>query len=343
MRLLEAHNTETYLRELGHLAAEETVVVTELSGGVSNIVLRVERGRGDVFILKQAREKLRVAQEWRCDVSRIFREMDTLRISQLLLADSDSLLDEMVIELPEILWEDRANYAFAMTSAPLNARTWKDQLLTHEVHSEVAIACGRLLGRLHRYGWKNAIVQQTLSDTTFFQELRVNPYYRRIAEVHPELEAEIELLIGTLPNHAFTLVHGDFSPKNVLIGGSELMLVDFEVGHYGDPAFDTGFFLSHLILKAIWAAELRGDYTPLVEQFWHAYRETLSPVLDTAAWMSLEERTIMNLAGCLLARVDGKSPVNYLSAQQQDVVRQLASVLFRSPPETVAEVCRQVE
>ena len=174
-------------------------------------------------------------------------------------------------------------------------------------------------------------------------ELRVNPYYRRIAEVHPELQAEIELLIATLPKHAFTLVHGDFSPKNVLVSGSELMLVDFEVGHYGDPAFDTGFFLSHLILKTIWSAELRGDYAPLVQHFWQAYRATLAPILDTPMWMSLEERTIFNLAGCLLARVDGKSPVDYLNEHQREEVRQLASLLFRSPPETVAEVCRKVE
>ena len=343
MRMLDGYTTESYLRDHAQLDAKETVVVQELSGGVSNVVLRIERGRGDAFILKQARERLRVAEEWKCDVARIFREIDTLRICQLLLGESQPLFDEITIELPRILWEDRENYLFAMTAAPPAAQTWKQQLMAGEIKAEIAAACGKLLGRLHANGWNNPLVQQSLADTAYFEALRVSPYYRRIAAAHPELQAEIELLIDTLSRHRYTLVHGDFSPKNLLVAGDTVMLVDFEVGHFGDPAFDTGFFLSHLILKTIWSAEMRGDYAPLVHCFWEAYRSIVQPTLDMATWMSLEERSIFNLAGCLLARVDGKSPVEYLNQHQQAEVRQLASLLFRSPPETVAEVCRKVE
>jgi hypothetical protein len=200
-----------------------------------------------------------------------------------------------------------------------------------------------MLGLLHSWGWLNPEVESQLSDTKFFEALRVEPYYRHVLSVHPELSAAMERLIGLLPSHRFTLVHGDFSPKNVLVWDRSLMLVDFEVGHFGDPAFDCGFFLAHLVLKTIWSEELRGDYAHLIQVFWDGYRRLLKPKIGAQAWLALEERSIFHLGGCLLARLDGKSPVDYLEPAQQVQVRELAKWLLLSPPENVATVLRRVE
>jgi 5-methylthioribose kinase len=343
MQLLDVTNTIDYLRRTNRVAADEQVHVEEFSGGVSNIVLLVQRAQGQDFVIKQARERLRVEHEWRCSCERIFREIETLRICQQALVQPKRDDSDWNLSVPEILWEDRENFAFAMTAAPRRAQTWKDLLLAREVDVELADACGTLLGQLHSWGWLNPAVESQLSDVRFFEALRVEPFYRHILAAHPELSAEIERLISSLPYHRFTLVHGDYSPKNVLVWDRTIMLVDFEVGHFGDPAFDTGFFLAHLVLKTIWSSELRGDYAHLIQLFWDAYRRVLKAKIGAQAWLALEERTIFHLAGCLLSRIDGKSRIDYLDATQQAQVRELAKWLFVSPPESVAAVLRRVE
>src|SRR5690349_9198610 len=111
MYLLDPSTTERYLRERGELDPQETVRVTELSGGVSNEVLLIERGRGDRFVLKQAREQLRVQQEWKCDVRRIWREMDVLRLCGDVLRNAKVADGPGIrIRVPEILFEDRESF-----------------------------------------------------------------------------------------------------------------------------------------------------------------------------------------------------------------------------------------
>lgn len=344
MHLITAQSAEVYLRKAGHLDDSETARVTELTGGVSNCVLLVERSRGDRFVLKQAREQLKTEQEWRCSVERIWREVAVLKHMSELVDGFVMLPDESIAaSLPEIVFEDRENYLYAMTAAPPEHTTWKQQLLAGKVHSSVATAAGQLLGRIHAESWLREDLASEFDDRTFFEALRIDPYYRRIAEVHPELRGEIELLIDSVMRHRRALVHGDFSPKNLLVWDDQLMLIDFEVGHYGDPAFDNGFFLTHLLLKTLWAGPRRADYMLATEAFWSAYRHVVQPRIGDREWLALEERSVFNLAGCLLARVDGKSPVDYLDEPQREKARTLASHLFREPPESVEEVLWHAE
>jgi 5-methylthioribose kinase len=221
-----------------------------------------------------------------------------------------------------------------MTAAPAAHRTWKELLLAGELESGEAIAraCGELLAALHGATWREPKVAAQFDDRTFFDQLRLDPYYRQIARVHPQLAPPVGELIDSVRNHRRSLVHGDFSPKNLLVWPGHLMLIDFEVGHYGDPAFDLGFFLTHLVLKSIRAAPAGERYLSLANSFWNAYREALVPQVGGPEMADLEQRAMLNLAGCLLARIDGKSPVDYLNPQQQAVVRGLASGWLVQPP-----------
>ena len=154
-----------------------------------------------------------------------------------------------------MLFEDRENYAFAMTAAPLGHRSWKEQLLAGQFDETIAAACGQMLGRLHAGTWRDEDVAKQFGDREYFFALRVEPYYRRVAEVHADLTAAMDELICSLDENCCCLVHGDFSPKNLLVWRgpqSDVMLIDCEVGHFGDPAFDLGFMLSHLTLKAVY-------------------------------------------------------------------------------------------
>ena len=349
MRLLDEHNVVEYLRETGRVGPTELLETRFLAGGVSNVVLHVhrpERVDGD-FVLKQARPQLRVPDPWFCSVERIWREVAVLRLCETRLAGpphAGGPLGEPLLSvcLPRILFEDRQQYVFAMTAAPLGHSTWKQRLLGGEADIATAVACGRVLGRLHAATWRDPEVAREFADRQYFDDLRLDPYYRQVARVHPKLATPITDLLDSLAAHPRCLVHGDFSPKNLLVWPGGLMLIDCEVGHFGDPAFDLGFFLTHLSLKSLHFATRFADYFALAETFWQAYRDTFAPVVGSAEWLSLERRANQNWAACLLARVDGKSRVEYLSPSETTLVRELAKPLIARPPATWFEMAAAI-
>ena len=335
MRELSAENASEYLFDSGRASLGEAISVRELAGGVSNLVLWVELpDREESFVLKQARGRLRVKEEWLCPIERIWREVEVLTVCREQLARVRIADCGLRIEVPDVLWEDRENYCFAMTAAPPEHRTWKELLLAGDLRTapEIAAACGRMLAAIHAGSWDNVRIAAKLDDRAFFDQLRIDPYYRHIAKVHPDLAPQIQRQIDSVWSHRLCLVHGDFSPKNLLVWPGHVMLIDCEVGHYGDPAFDLGFFMTHLVLKAIRAWQHREGYLQLIEVFWKTYCSHLAISASGAEIGELEVRTLMNLAGCLLARADGKSPVEYLTAAKRDAVRILARRWLAEPP-----------
>ncbi len=337
----DTNNVAEYLRSQGHIGPLETIDAYELSGGVSNVVIHVSRTLGDDFVLKQGRERLQVAEPWFCSVERIWREVEVLRICER-LTTSHPFNSPLRVETPRLLFEDRENHLYAMTAAPQDHVVWKSELLSGRARTSVAESCGALLGHLHSKTWHDSDLAECLRDRRFFDVLRLDPYYRQIAHVHADMRPAVEKLINSVWDERHCLVHGDFSPKNLLVYGDCLMLIDFEVGHYGDPAFDLGFFLSHLVLKAFYHVPLESAYFCLVDSFWQKYLAVMSEAISASEIDRLIRRAIMNFAGCALARLDGKSKVDYLT---QDVRRQqlrgLCRAIFDEPParwEDVAEL-----
>ena len=322
--MITEENAADFLRKRGWVDADERVQVERLCGGVSNEVFRVRCGQSS-FVLKQARERLRVADEWKCAVERIWRERDVMKTCGLLLGPVASEPDGIAISTPSVLFEDAENYAIGITAAAPDQLNWKDTLLRGEPSVPIATACGRLLGSLHAGAWHDERVRSELADRTYFIELRVDPYYRHVGRQLPNCRSALVALEKSLDENRCTLVHGDYSPKNLLVSDTAIMLIDFEVGHFGDPAFDIGFFLSHLALKCCWsrarltAAESERYFEMLVA-FWSTYQSYLEPVAD---WPSLSRRAFANFAGCGWARIDGKSKVDYLPKEQTPRIREL--------------------
>jgi 5-methylthioribose kinase len=347
MDLLDAKNAADYLRSTGRISADERVAVRELSGGVSNEVLYVtlaDRTGGD-FVLKQARAQLRTPQPWFSAVDRIWREVEVLRICQTLLAEpSQAGADALSARTPAILFEDREQYLFAMTAAPADHRVWKQDLLAGQTDPEIARACGRLLARMHAGTWQDAEVARRIGDQKIFDELRLEPYYRSVARAFPEAEPHFVRLIQSLAAHPRSLVHADFSPKNLLVYAGGLMMVDFETGHFGDPAFDLGFFLSHLTLKAAHAAGRRSPFLALTQDFWQTYAPPMRHRAGNEEFTALVSRGIQNLAGCIWARLDGTSRVDYLDAPRtRDALRTFCRGIFAKQPSTWEETLLELE
>ena len=297
--------------------------VRELGGGVSNTVLLAEVD-GLRMVMKRALHKLRVEQDWYSDPDRIFREAAAIRALAPHLPDGS---------VPKILFEDRTGRQIGMSAAPREAENWKTLLLRGEVQSEIAVRIGEMLAAIWRASWRNPAFEAEFGDQTVFRELRIDPYYRATALRHPDLADRIEALIEGSAARRLALVHGDWSPKNFLIAGDSVMAIDFEVIHFGDPSFDTAFLVNHLALKSLVRPACRQGYQAAAVRFFKAARAGMPEPGD---W--LEPATLAHLGVLMLARVDGKSPAEYLDAGQQEAVRRVARDLILHPPATIAEV-----
>jgi aminoglycoside phosphotransferase (APT) family kinase protein len=305
-------NAAAYLAQRGWVG-EGFCQVEELAGGVSNVVFRVKTLKG-WFVLKQSRSQLRVNDPWFSDLSRVYREIDAME----LLGQS---LPEGLI--PRVLRRDDENYAYLMSHAPRDAQDWRSVLLQERIDPSLGEAAGRLLGRIHET--TRDMPLERFRDTTIFEQLRVEPFYQRVALRRPEVAPSLQPLIDDVLNQRVCLCHGDYSPKNLLWHGDAFTLVDFETCHWGDPAFDLGFFLSHLFLKAIHLPRRFAEFRWLMAGFWRGYQDTswfkpFEPLLAGA---------IAHLGACLLARVDGASPAPYLAEREKEPTRRLAILILR--------------
>lgn len=317
-----------------------------LAWGVSNVVIRVESPRGP-FVVKQSRAQLRTKIDWFSRLDRIWREVDVLK-TLLACAPRDSV--------PDFYWEDRDNYLYIMEAVDAGHRVWKADLLEGRVDSAVAVTLGKWLAQVHRETTDRADLREQLGDREVFDELRLDPFYRYVATHEASVQSELQSLIADSLARQDCLVLADFSPKNILLTDERAIVVDFETGHYGDPGFDLGFFLSHVLLKTARnrrvietdaIAAQRGpryrEFLALARDFWSIYIATLQHA-PAPNWASssehvpaFEEQCVRHLAACMLARIDGKSRVDYLHETDIPIVREFChSLLHDRVPQMIA-------
>jgi 5-methylthioribose kinase len=323
-------NALDYLRQSGRIGAGPARV-TPLGWGVSNVVLRVETPER-LFVLKQSRPQLRTQDVWLSDLDRVYREQEVMEVLRQLLPEPT---------VPEVLFADRPNYVFAMSHAPADARVWKEALLAGEVDLALGERAGLVLGRMHEATARDRAAVERFRDHTVFVQLRVEPFYRRIQERRPEVAHRVEPLIEQLLSLKEALCHGDYSPKNILAHARGFTLVDYETAHLGDPTMDLGFFLSHLVLKAVRQDDIRERYFELTRAFWKGYASEVGAGV-LAEW---EARGIGHFGVCLLARIDGTSPVDYLPEEaKRETVRRLGRRVLGDRParwEEVLALCEE--
>ncbi len=313
-----------YLRTKGHVRADETPRVQVLAGGVSNRTVLVER-EGQAWVLKQALAKLRVAVDWWSPPERIERE--ALGMKHLArLAPAGSIVP--------LVFEDPEHHLLAMAAVPRPHENWKEVLLSGRVDDTHVRAFGALLGLVHRGAFEDRELASIFDDRSFFESLRLEPYYAYAADQVPAARAFLERLVAETRATRFTLVHGDYSPKNVLVHEGRLVLLDHEVIHFGDGAFDVGFAQAHLLSKAHHLRRHREDFLQAVGSFWQAYGES---------WPGFEARAVRHALGCLLARVDGRSPLEYLDDVERIRQRAISCALMERPPATVTELVARFE
>lgn len=313
----------------GRVELSSRATVRLLGGGVSNVVALVEDGAQRI-VLKQSLPRLRVRDRWLADRGRIDREWEVMRALAELLPSG---------RLPQLLFRDEGRFLYAMRAAPDESVDWKTELLAGTCDPATARQAGATLGLIIRSTWERRSLRERFSDRTAFDQLRTDPYYRTVAVRHPGLAGLVEDWIAASSRRQVAMVHGDWSPKNLLVSAGGLICIDFECAHFGDPSYDAGFLLNHLILKAFRRPELSPSYLSLARV---AMGWTLG-MLPVGALEWFEASAMRHLGFLMLARVDGKSPVEYLRTDvERNAVREFALDLIRDPPASAGEVCARV-
>jgi len=317
-----------YLRATGRIGADEEPAVRVLAGGVSNRTVLVERPGGEAWVVKQALAKLRVQVDWFSDPERIHREAAGLRWLAVLAPPGTTT---------PLVFEDREHHILTMEAVPEPHANWKSMLLAGEVEADHVAQFGRLLGTIHRGSAARLDeLRPELGDRGFFESLRLEPYYLFTAGRVPAARGFLDRLVAETRATATTITHGDYSPKNVLVGEGRLILLDHEVIHLGDPAFDLGFGLTHLLCKAHHLLAHRETFRSSASLFWDSYWKT---VVSSSSWTDdLERRAVRHTLGCLLARTRGRSPLEYLFDRERDRQAAVVVAMMADPPATVAEL-----
>lgn len=310
------------LMELGLCEATTPIRVKPLTGGVASDIARVNCGSTS-YCVKFALPRLKVEADWRAPVHRNRAEYAWLEVAA-------AVAPECALQLHG---RSQSEHGFVMEYLAGNSVTlWKSELLAGEVNSGRASAVGDVLGRIHAASTSKSFNASAFQNRDDFEALRIEPYLYFTAKKHPDLADRLRAMGAELYQARQVLVHGDVSPKNILFRDDRPILLDAECATMGDPAFDVGFCLNHLVLKAMHLPQRADALMNEARALWKAYAQHVS-------WENrdmLEIRVAALLPALMLARVDGKSPVEYLSEPTQDHVRRVATAFIVKPRETLS-------
>jgi len=315
------------LSAMGLARPDDILTMTPLGGGVSCDVFVVDLHSGRICV-KRALPKLRVTADWRAPPERSQAEVAWIRLV--------SGIDLKWV--PRILGEDHQRHIFAMGYLPPERFVlWKSCLARGEVDTTFATSVGAALAHIHAATAGREDIAAAFDNGAQFGALRIEPYLLYTADRNPDVAAPIRKIATGVETSRIALMQGDISPKNILCGPDGPVFLDAETACYGDPAFDLAFCLNHLLLKGAW-------HPQYADTLAGAFGALKSAYFQGVVWEDREEldrRTADLLAALLLARIDGKSPVEYLTDESsREFVRQHAKAFLKSGSLTLDTIVR---
>ena len=315
----------SFLERSGLLPSGSKVTLTPLTGGIASDIWKVEAG-SQPFVVKRALAQLRVEQEWTAPVSRSASEVAWLRVAGSIAPSA----------VPVVLADDARAALFAMRYlAPDTYPVWKQELRAGRGDPRFAASLGRLLAKIHAATALSEEMARRFMNDDLFHAIRIAPYLETPIALHPDIAQPLMALAASTLATKRALVHGDISPKNILCGPEGPVILDAECAWYGDPAFDLAFCLNHLLLKCLWAPAFKDLFLACFDAMSDGYFPGVTWEPPTA----IEARAARLLPALLLGRVDGKSPVEYLTDDAaKSRVRRVARRFITAPAARLSEL-----
>jgi 5-methylthioribose kinase len=299
VELLNPSTVVEYLTSKNVIQKNDNPQVEVLTGGVSNVVIAITTAN-QKLVLKQALAELAVSEKWEADQRRAIVEANAIELFNKLTPN----------QVPKLIFLDPDRFILVLERVPVGSTVWKSDLLAGVINPDIGLKLGATLASWHNYGEKSAEAKLKFMEDSLFEQLRIDPFYRFVATKNPQIEVPIRKLINELEGDKTTVVHGDFSPKNIMVAtNDDIYILDFEVTHAGNPVFDLAFLIAHLLCKFFRTddrlhAKLLANTAISFMKEYQTLRRISPSVTRHAALIAL-------------ARVEGKSPVNYLSTDAQ--------------------------
>jgi 5-methylthioribose kinase len=316
---IDAATVGAYLKTRGAVPADAELTVEELTGGISGTVLAVH-GPGIALVVKQALPRLRVTEEWTAPARRTDTEAAALRLASKLIPGC----------VPPVVDSDSREHVVVLQHAPSGWRNWQAEMLEGRAHAASGSWAGDTLGRLHSATAGDAEVAAAFADYEAFAKLRLEPYHEAVIERLPHLAAALTPLVDDLRDSRVCLVHGDYAPKNILLGRDGAWILDAEVAHVGNPVFDLAFFLAFPLLTAVQKPRLAASCSEIAAGFTTAYERRARLLMPSASTIAA------HTGAMVLARTDGRSPAAFLDARAVKRARKLGERLVLDPAQDLA-------
>ena len=306
------------------ISSKNNYIVEKLSGGVSSDIWKITN-ENCIYCLKKAKNKLDVKEDWYVPIERNIYEYEWYN-------EVNKLNSNIA---PKVIYSDSKNFFFIMEyfdekKFPL----WKKELFKSNIDISFSQSVAQNLSFIHLNSFNNNELKNKFDTIKLFEDLRIDPYIRFTATIHDDIKNKLLDIANDLHNKKITLVHGDISPKNILINNKKPIFLDAECAWYGDPAFDLAFCINHLLLKSI--------KLPKVKKLLYKSFITLSDTyLMKVKWEDpklFEKRTILILSALMLGRIDGKSPVEYITSNyDKQLVRSFSKSIIQNPTNSLLE------
>ncbi len=294
---------------------------TPMVAGVSSELWRIDVG-DKTYCIKRALPRLNVAEEWLAPVRRNAEEVRWLRFAATVAPRQVPavIADDPDAGIAILSWFDAARWT-----------NWKPQLMQGLVRPAVGTEMGELLAGLHRRSAEQPELASSFDNMDLLSALRLDPFFIAAIRANPEVEHRLREAVEHLKTYRTALIHGDVSPKNILIHISRPpVLLDAECACWADPAFDVAFLCAHLFLKSAHVSRYRAWFYESIRRLIAAYGD--------AAPEPVNERLLLLVPALLLARIDGKSPADYLTEKVRNKVRATALRLLLDPPASIADL-----
>ena len=297
-----------------------------LEGGVSSDVFKVKTKK-KIYCLKRSLPKLRVEKEWFVDTKRIKYEYLWLKHCKKIIPNS----------IPNVYkFNNKKNYLILEYLNENKYKNLKTEFLRKKINLKIITKISKDLFKIHKNSTGKNIKERFFNNSKNFYDLRLDAYFREVARVYPELNKKITKIIDNYKINSSTLIHGDFSPKNMLVYNKTIKYIDAETCNYGDPAFDLVFFANHLLIKSIHMPEKKNHFINSYKIFFDTYLNSL----ELSKRSIFLKRCIEMAPMMLLARIDGKSPVEYIAKKQKNKIRLLAFELIENSPKSLDELIK---